>query len=90
MFDHTITFRYKDPEAAKVVLNIRDLEHPIPMEKGADGIWSATTQPLPPAIYNYYFDVGGQWRLDHVLEELAGRGVPEPARRQHLAALDSA
>lgn len=62
--DHTITFRYKDPEAAKVVLNIRDLEHPIPMEKGADGIWSVTTQPLPPAIYNYYFDVGGQWRLD--------------------------
>jgi enterochelin esterase-like enzyme len=62
--DRTITFRYKDPGAAKVDLVIRDLTKPIPMTKGADGTWTATTQPLLPAIYNYYFDADGQWRLD--------------------------
>ena len=34
------------------------------MDKDANGVWTVTTQPLPPAIYNYYFDVGSQWRLD--------------------------
>lgn len=62
--DHTITFRYKDPAAAKITLVIRDLTKPIPMTKGADGIWTATSPPLPPAIYNYYFDADGQWRVD--------------------------
>jgi len=32
--DHTITFRYKDPGATKVLLNIRDLPKPMEMEKG--------------------------------------------------------
>jgi len=62
--DHTITFRYKDPGAAKVILNIRDLPKPMPMEKGPDGVWTVTTQPLPPAIYNYLFLSDGESRLD--------------------------
>lgn len=62
--DRTITFRYKDEDAKQVTLVIRDLTKPIPMAKDAEGIWEATTQPLPPAIYNYYFDVNKQWRLD--------------------------
>ena len=62
--DRTITFRYKDAGATKVMLNIRDLPKPMAMEKDAGGVWTVTTQPLPPAIYNYYFDADGQWRLD--------------------------
>jgi enterochelin esterase-like enzyme len=62
--DHTVTFRYKDAGATKVMLNIRDLPKPMPLEKDANGVWTVTTQPLPPAIYNYYFDVDGQWRVD--------------------------
>jgi enterochelin esterase-like enzyme len=62
--DHTITFHYRDAGASKVNLVIRDLTKPIPMEKDASGVWTVTTQPLPPAIYNYYFDADGQWRLD--------------------------
>ncbi|HWB32559.1 MAG TPA: hypothetical protein VG714_05235, partial [Acidobacteriaceae bacterium] len=62
--DHTITFRYKDEGAQKVDLVIRDLTKPVPMTKGADGIWTATSPALPPAIYNYYFDADGQRRLD--------------------------
>ena len=62
--DRTITFRYKDAGATKVMLNIRDLPKPMAMEKDAGGVWTVTTQPLPPAVYNYYFDADGQWRLD--------------------------
>jgi hypothetical protein len=62
--DHTITFRFIDPGATKVLLNIRDLPKPMAMEKDASGAWTVTTQPLQPAIYNYYFDADGQWRLD--------------------------
>ena len=47
--DHTITFRYKDAGATKVMLNIRDLPKPMEMTKGPDGVWTITTQPLPPA-----------------------------------------
>ena len=47
--DRTITFRYKDAGATKVMLNIRDLPKQMAMEKGADGVWTVTTQPLPPA-----------------------------------------
>jgi enterochelin esterase-like enzyme len=62
--DRTVTFRYVDPYAPAVTLSIRDLTQPISMHKGTDGIWTATTQPLPPAIYNYHFEVEKQWRLD--------------------------
>lgn len=62
--DHTVTFRYKDADAKQVTLVIRDLTKPIPMQKGEDGTWTATSPVLPPAIYNYYFDVNGQWRMD--------------------------
>jgi len=62
--DHTITFRYKDPGATKVLLNIRDLPKPMEMEKGSDGVWTVITQPLPQAIYNYLFLADGESRLD--------------------------
>jgi enterochelin esterase-like enzyme len=62
--DHTITFRFKDAGATKVMLNIRDLPKPMPMAKDASGVWTVTTQPLPPAIYNYVFLADGESRLD--------------------------
>ena len=62
--DHTITFRYKDAGATKVMLNIRDLPKQMVMEKDAAGVWTVTTQPLPPAIYNYIFLSDGESRLD--------------------------
>jgi enterochelin esterase-like enzyme len=62
--DHTITFHYKDAGATKVLLNIRDLPKPMPMEKDAAGVWTVTTEPLPPAIYNYVFLADGESRLD--------------------------
>ncbi len=34
------------------------------MTKGADGVWSCTTQPLAPEIYGYSFVVDGASRID--------------------------
>ncbi len=62
--DHTITFRYQDPVASQVVLNIDGAPKPLPMSKGAEGIWSYTTQPLAPAIYAYRFDVDDRPQFD--------------------------
>ena len=57
--DRTVTFRFKDPAAAKVELNLEGVAKPIPMHKGAAGIWSYTTPPLAPEIYGYSFLDGG-------------------------------
>jgi len=69
--DHTITFRFKDPGATKVMLNIRDLTKQMPMAKDANGVWTVTTQPLPPAIYNYLFIADGESRLDPANTQVA-------------------
>ncbi len=62
--DHTITFRYQDPAASEVVLNIDTAPKPIPMVKSDDGIWTYTTQPLAPQIYSYSFDVDARPQFD--------------------------
>lgn len=38
---------------------LRRGESPTPLEKGADGVWSVTIGPLPPAVYGYAFLVDG-------------------------------
>jgi len=53
-----ITFRVRAPEA-EAVLVARDGAEPAPMQKGADGVWSLTTEPLPPDVYPYRFVVDG-------------------------------
>ena len=77
--DHSITFRYQDPAAAKVVLNIDTAAKPIPMVKGANGIWTYTTPPLAPEIYSYRFDVDARPQFDpnnltHITPNLVYRG----------------
>ena len=59
-------FRITAPDAEKVLL-VGDFtdwqQRPIPMEKGKDGIWTATVK-LPPGTYNYLFIVDGKWCED--------------------------
>ncbi len=62
--DRTVTFSYKDSVAAKVELLVDGLPKPVPMEKNAAGIWTATTPPLAPEIYGYHFEANGDSRLD--------------------------
>ena len=62
--DHTVTFKYFDPNAQKAELSLDGVGAGIPMEKGTEGIWTATSKPLAPQIYGYHFQVDGQHRLD--------------------------
>jgi enterochelin esterase-like enzyme len=61
--DGTITFRYRDMGAKQVQVSVESLKAPIAMIK-SDGIWTATTPPLPPETYWYWFIVDGQTQLD--------------------------
>ncbi len=62
--DGSITFRYKDPAAGKVLLDLEGVAKPLAMEKNSDGVWSVVTPPLPPEIYGYGFEVDGRSQLD--------------------------
>ena len=62
--DRTVTFRFNDPAAAKVELDLEGVAKPIPMTRGNGGIWTYQTQPLSPEIYFYSFLVGGAPRID--------------------------
>jgi enterochelin esterase-like enzyme len=62
--DGTVTFRYVDPGASKVLLELEGTAKPLAMEKGSDGVWSVVTAPLAPEIYGYSFEVDGQPQID--------------------------
>lgn len=62
--DSTITFRYSGPAATKVMVNSDAFLVSQPMTKGADGIWTLTTTPMPPQYYSYSFSVDGVTVLD--------------------------
>lgn len=62
--DRTITFRYQDSLATKVTISLEGVAKPIPMVKDATGLWTYTTPPQKPEIYNYHFEVDGRLRLD--------------------------
>ena len=62
--DGSITLRFVDPAASKVLVHVDGLAKPLPMEKDKDGVWSTTTSPLPPQIYGYGFEADGESRLD--------------------------
>jgi 1,4-alpha-glucan branching enzyme len=60
------TFTITAPDALSVQL-MGDFtqweEHPINMEKGADGIWRTTVE-LPPGTHHYRFSIDGEWHND--------------------------
>ena len=56
--DQRVTFRLAAPKSAEVKLWgewIPKYNTTEPMQKGADGVWSATVGPLPPNLYSYIF-----------------------------------
>jgi len=62
--DHTVTLRFRAPEAKEVVVigEIDGKNHP--MTKDANGVWTATIGPLAPDVYNYQFNVDGVIAMD--------------------------
>src|SRR4051794_37504665 len=61
--DSRVTFRFRAPNA-KEVLVARDGAARSAMQKDDQGVWSLTTDPLPPDIYPYSFVVDGTTLAD--------------------------
>jgi enterochelin esterase family protein len=60
--DRRVTFRFQAPEAGRVEVKCRGSlwgGKPVPMSKGADGVWTVTTEPGEPGFYYYEFVVDG-------------------------------
>ncbi len=53
--DDTVTFRFRDPNAKEVGVQIEGYAKPVPMQKDDQGVWSITTDPLTPDYYGYSF-----------------------------------
>ena len=61
--DHTVTFRFRDPNAKEVFLT-REGAQKIAMQKDEQGVWSVTTDALDPDIYGYSFVADGVALID--------------------------
>ncbi len=61
--DGRVTFRFRAPNAQRVMV-ARDGAPPSAMEKGEQGVWTLTTDPLPPDLYPYTFNVDGTTLAD--------------------------
>src|ERR1700751_4149018 len=57
--DHTVTFRFRDPNAKEVALQLEGSAEPVPMQKDDQGVWSVTTDALTPDYYGYSFPADG-------------------------------
>ena len=61
--DHTVTFRFRAPNAKKVVVNLEGSQ-PLPMQKDEQDVWTAKTTPLEPNFYSYQIEVDGVGVMD--------------------------
>jgi hypothetical protein len=59
--DRSVIFRFWAPQVSEVTLsgNWMGSQPPVPLVKGADGVWTVTVSPLEPNIYSYGFLVNG-------------------------------
>jgi enterochelin esterase-like enzyme len=61
--DSRITFRLKAPNAKDVRVRLETIGSKT-MQKDEQGVWSFTSDPLPPDIYSYSFSVDGVQMID--------------------------
>ena len=62
--DRRITFRFRDPNAKEVAVNIEGIKNPLPMQRDEEDVWSVTTDPFDPDYYGYIFIADGVHQLD--------------------------
>jgi enterochelin esterase family protein len=62
--DGHVTFRFRDPNAQKVEVEIEGQRDPTPMQKDEQGVWSVTVGPMQPDIYGYMFVADGVHLMD--------------------------
>ena len=81
--DSRVTFQFKAPDAQKVQVSINNT--PFDMTKGADGVWTYTSDPQPPGYHNYWMIVDGAVVLDPATNAYIGYGhmcngfeIPDP------------
>jgi enterochelin esterase-like enzyme len=58
--DRKVSFRLRAPDVSAVTVTGDFATGVQTMSKGSDGVWTFTTAPLRPAIYNYRFTVNGK------------------------------
>lgn len=77
--DRRITFRLFAPNAREVAVVFRRTDPrsatPVAMARNEDGVWSLTTDPVEPNLYEYYFAVDGFRSID------TGGNAPKPQRQ---------
>lgn len=61
--DNTVTFAIKAPDAQQVQVQL-DYGEPVTMQRDTAGVWTHTTQVLPPDLYLYNYVVDGVKTLD--------------------------
>ena len=61
--DGRITFRYRSPNAKEVFVSRAGAER-LAMTRDEQGLWTATTAPLAPDIYQYTFNADGVPSID--------------------------
>jgi enterochelin esterase family protein len=61
--DNRVTFRLRAPNAKDVRVRLETVGSKS-MEKDGQGVWSFTSEPLPPDIYSYSFSVDGVQMID--------------------------
>jgi len=57
--DNRVTFRFRAPNVKEVNLFLEGVPKRLPMQKDDQGVWSVTTDPLPPDYYGYAFNADG-------------------------------
>ena len=62
--DGRVTFRFRDPNAQHVSVNVAGNAQPYVMQKDEQGVWSVTTGVLAPDLYGYSFNAEGVHLLD--------------------------
>jgi len=62
--DHRVIFRLRAPNAKEVRVEIEGASNSPVMQKGAEGVWSTTSEPLAPDFYGYSFVVDGVTMFD--------------------------
>jgi enterochelin esterase-like enzyme len=62
--DSRVIFRFRDPNAQKVELQLEGLTAHFPMQKDDSGVWTVTTDALEPDYYGYSFVADGVALID--------------------------
>ena len=57
--EDAVTFRFKAPDAKKVMLKCEGISKPIKMVKDNDGVWSTTVKQKSPDVFRYCFVMDG-------------------------------